>query len=263
MAKSIAPDASSTDEHAKGWAGLLNVASGHVPAAADAASRSPLWSIYGPIAQGNARPAFVVAQLGQALDGRIATPTGKSRYINCPDAIAHLHRLRALVDAVVVGVGTAIADDPQLSVREVEGPSPARVVIDPNFRMPDGLRLLRDGGAPVLAVQGRPGERPEGVTPVVVAPHAGRLAPRDIVAALAERGFKRILIEGGACTVSSFLAAGAVDRLHLSVAPVLIGSGPTGVNLPAIDELSDALRPEVTVHRLGSDVLYDCRFKGG
>ncbi|MEL6128139.1 MAG: RibD family protein, partial [Pseudomonadota bacterium] len=78
----------------------------------------------------------VVAQLGQTLDGRIATVTGASKYINGHSALDHLHRLRAHVDAVVVGVGTAIADDPQLTVRRVDGQSPARVVIDPRGRMP-------------------------------------------------------------------------------------------------------------------------------
>ena len=74
---------------------------------------------------------IAVGQIGQSLDGRIATPTGHSHYINGPAGLDHLHRLRALVDAVLVGVGTAIADDPQLTVRRVAGPNPARVVLDP------------------------------------------------------------------------------------------------------------------------------------
>ena len=82
-----------------------------------------------------------------------------------------------------------------------------------------------------------------------------------IVAALAQRGYKRILIEGGAATVSAFLAAGALHRLHLSIAPMVIGSGPIGVNLPPIDELEAALRPVTVTHHLGEDVLFDCQFK--
>ena len=74
---------------------------------------------------------IVVGQIGQSLDGRIATPKGHSHYVNGDDGLAHLHRLRALVDAVVVGIGTVLADDPQLTVRRVSGPHPARVVIDP------------------------------------------------------------------------------------------------------------------------------------
>ena len=77
----------------------------------------------------------IVGQVGQSLDGRVATATGHSKYINCPAGIEHLHRLRALVDIVVVGVGTALADDPQLTVRQVAGPQPARAVIDPRGRL--------------------------------------------------------------------------------------------------------------------------------
>jgi riboflavin-specific deaminase-like protein len=213
------------------------------------------------VAEGRGEPAFVIGQLGQSLDGRVATATGKSRYINGPEAIRHLHRLRALVDAVVVGVGTVIADDPQLSVREVEGPCPARVVIDPNFRMPDRARMLGDGAGPIYAIQTQARPRAEGVEPIIVPAANDGIAPGAIVAALAARGFRRILIEGGAKTVSAFLAARALHRLHLSIAPMVIGSGPMGVNLPPIDELDAALRPMTMTHQLGEDVVFDCAFE--
>jgi riboflavin-specific deaminase-like protein len=220
-----------------------------------------LWDLYAPVAEGRGEPAFVIGQLGQSLDGRVATATGKSRYINGPEAIRHLHRLRALVDAVVVGVGTVIADDPQLSVREVEGPCPARVVIDPNFRMPDCARMLGDGASPIYAIQAETRARAEGIEPIIVPAASDGIAPGAIVAALAARGFRRILIEGGAKTVSAFLAARALHRLHLSIAPMVIGSGPMGVNLPPIDELEAALRPTTLIHQLGEDVVFDCAFE--
>lgn len=242
----------------RAWPSLIELAAGRDPG--EAPADCPLWGLYRPVAEGRAEPAFVIGQLGQSLDGRVATATGKSRYINGPEAIRHLHRLRALVDAVVVGVGTVIADDPQLSVREVQGPCPARVVIDPNFRMPDCARMVGDGASPIYAVQCRPGARAAGVEPIVVPGRPGAVAPRAIVEALAARGFRRILVEGGAATVSAFLAARALHRLHLSVAPMVIGSGPVGVNLPPIDELDDALRPSAVAHRLGQDVVFDCAF---
>src|SRR6202142_3907459 len=105
---------------------------------------SEFWRLYAPVAGGQADPAYVIGQLGQSLDGRIATPTGRSHYINGPEAIRHLHRLRALVDAVIVGAGTVIADDPRLTVRLVEGPSPARVAIDPTGRLPATARIFAD-----------------------------------------------------------------------------------------------------------------------
>jgi diaminohydroxyphosphoribosylaminopyrimidine deaminase/5-amino-6-(5-phosphoribosylamino)uracil reductase len=244
----------------KVWPALVDLAAGGRGEEPPSAETCPLWSLYAPVAQGRASPAFVIGQLGQSLDGRVATATGKSRYISGPEAIRHLHRLRALVDAVVVGVGTVIADDPQLNVREVEGPCPARVVIDTNFRLPADARMTCDGAAPVYAIQSEARERPEGVRPIIIPRTGDGIAPADIVAALAQRGFKRILIEGGATTVSAFLAAGALHRLHLSIAPLVIGSGPVGINLPPIDELDCALRPRTMTHHLGSDVLFDCEF---
>jgi riboflavin biosynthesis pyrimidine reductase len=161
----------------------------------------------------------------------------------------------------VVGVGTVVADDPQLSVREVEGPCPARVVIDPNFRLPDCARMLGDGASPIYAIQSEDRARPAGIEPILVERTGDGIAPGAIVAALAARGFRRILIEGGARTVSAFLAARALHRLHLSIAPMVIGSGPMGVNLPPIDELDAALRPVTMTHQLGEDVVFDCAFE--
>jgi riboflavin biosynthesis pyrimidine reductase len=94
--------------------------------------------MFGPLRGGRVDALVVVGQFGQSIDARIATVTGHSRYINGPAGLAHLHRLRALVDAVLIGVSTAIADDPQLTVRRVAGPSPARVILDPKGRLPPG-----------------------------------------------------------------------------------------------------------------------------
>ena len=106
---------------------------------------SPWEDMFGPLRTGKIDALVVVGQIGQSLDGRIATTTGQSHYINGPAGLAHLHRLRALVDAVVVGVGTALADDPQLTVRRVAGPDPARVVIDPSGRLAPTRATVRRG----------------------------------------------------------------------------------------------------------------------
>jgi riboflavin-specific deaminase-like protein len=241
------------------WPLLLAMAAGQdVDHPVDSGGAPSFWNLYAPIAGAGEASVFVVAQLGQSLDGRIATPSGHSRYINGPEAIRHLHRLRALVDVVVVGIGTVIADDPRLTVRETEGPNPARVVIDPNFRLPAEACMLADDGSAVFAVQGCDGGRPSAMSAIVIEPRNGMIAPAAIIAALVERGFRRILIEGGASTVSAFLSAGVIDRLHISVAPILIGSGPIGVTLPPIDHMDGAKRPRTSIHRLGQDVLFDC-----
>src|ERR1043165_7825038 len=107
---------------------------------------APFEELFGPLRAGVARDILAVGQLGQSLDGRVATESGHSHYINGPAGLAHLHRRRALVDAVVVGIGTAIADDPQLTVRRVSGPQPVRVVIDARGRVSSGANLLVGDG---------------------------------------------------------------------------------------------------------------------
>ncbi|PZQ16123.1 MAG: deaminase [Ancylobacter novellus] len=205
--------------------------------------------------------SIVVAQLGQSLDGRVATVTGSSHFINGPGGIVHLHRLRALVDAVVVGVGTVCADDCRLTVRRVEGQAPARVVVDPAGRVPDDARVFADDGARRILIRAEGARRScvPGVETVHLRITAGQIAPFDVVAALARRGLRRILVEGGADTVSRFVAAEAVDRLHVMVAPLIVGSGRPGLVLAPVSELVQARRPATRTFPLpGGDVLFDC-----
>jgi diaminohydroxyphosphoribosylaminopyrimidine deaminase/5-amino-6-(5-phosphoribosylamino)uracil reductase len=215
-----------------------------------------------PLVNASPERPFVVAQLGQSLDGRIATPTGASKYINGPCALDFLHGLRASVDAVAVGIGTVLADDPLLTVRRVCGKSPARVIIDPNSKLPDKASCLNDDGAAVYVVRKTPDCHPHRAETLQLPIGEGGFEPRDIVAALFERGMRRILIEGGAVTISRFLAAGALDRLYILVAPVLFGCGHPSLQLPCIEEVDEALRPETRVFPLpGGDVLFDCSFR--
>jgi len=202
---------------------------------------------------------FVIAQLGQSLDGRIATLTGASRWINGRGALDHLHRLRANVDAVVVGVGTVVHDDPELTVRRVEGRNPARVVIDPNKRMPLTSRCLAQDGSRRIVFHRNPEQCAGMIEEIAVPDGAGFVDPNWIVKSLDARGMKKILIEGGARTVSSFIDAGAVDRLHVLVAPVILGSGIQGLSLSPIAAMAEARRPATRTHMLdGGDVLFDC-----
>jgi diaminohydroxyphosphoribosylaminopyrimidine deaminase / 5-amino-6-(5-phosphoribosylamino)uracil reductase len=216
--------------------------------------------IFGPLRRGQIDDLVVVGQCGQSIDARIATASGHSHYINGETGLIHLHRLRALVDAVVIGVGTAIADDPQLTVRRVEGPNPARVVIDPNGRLPSTARLLTADGIRRLIISAveAPAALPAGVEVVRLPVRDGQVGPAAIIAALAARGFCRILIEGGADTVSRFLAAGCLDRLHVLVAPIILGAGRSSLTLPPIERLDEAMRAPMRAHSLGGDVLLDC-----
>jgi riboflavin-specific deaminase-like protein len=221
---------------------------------------TPWADVFEPLRNGQIDDLVVVAQIGQSLDGRIATASGHSKYINGPAGLAHLHRLRALVDAVVVGVGTAIADDPQLTVRHVEGPHPARVVIDPKRRLPPGARVLADDGVRrlIVTIEGKH-HAAMGTAEIVALPAAGdRIAPAAILAALAKRGLRRILIEGGTNTVSAFYAAGCLDRLHVVVAPIILGDGRASLALPSLERADEAPRLSVRAHQLDDEMLFDC-----
>lgn len=240
------------------WERILSVKSGeNCLCCGDwSAAQSDALALYGALAQPGGDP-MVFAQIGQSLDGRIATETGDAQDISGVDGLAHLHRLRALADAVVIGVKTALHDDPQLTVRLADGTSPARVVIDPDGRLPNDARLLSDTSARRIIIQAVDKKRPDGVE-VIRLDRAPWIAPADILNTLTTMGFRRILIEGGGITIAQFLEAGLLDRLHVCVAPLLIGSGPQSLTTSPVGTLALARRPKTDVYNLGSDVLFDC-----
>lgn len=211
----------------------------------------------------------VIGQLGQSLDGRIATEEGHSHYINGPEDLLRLHRLRALVDAVVIGAGTATADNPRLTVRRTTGEHPVRVVLDPQARVPPDRTLFVNGAAPTLWLQegvaggDRPGPSAHVRILTLPAEPDGFFEPARVLALLRRRGLGPVLVEGGGRTVSRFLETGTLDRLHISVAPLLIGSGRPALTLPPIRRLDEALRPPVRHFRLGDDLLFDLSLATG
>ncbi|CAM5196785.1 hypothetical protein CDEF62S_03274 [Castellaniella defragrans] len=207
-------------------------------------------------------PDYVVAQIGQSLDGRIATATGHSCFVTGYASRVHLHRLRALVDAVIIGASTATLDDPQLTVRHISGTSPVRVVIDPNGRVPHGLRLFRDGGPATWHVVRDPADAAPRAQALILPPDVPSVT-QALLEALSRQGLRRILIEGGGTTISHFIQAGKVDRLHVVVAPFLMGSGRPALALASIDTLDQALRPAHRSYPMGEDRLYDLNLRNG
>jgi diaminohydroxyphosphoribosylaminopyrimidine deaminase/5-amino-6-(5-phosphoribosylamino)uracil reductase len=244
------------------WESLLALRHRGAPPPGHHTAPDEFVELYLPYAEVPRGRPFAVAHLGQSLDGRIATSAGASRWVTGEADLLHTHRMRALADAIVVGSGTLRHDDPQLTVRRCGGAHPVRVVIDSERRLAAHYRAFQDGAAPtlVLACADRlaAGER-LGQAEVIGLPRGGAgIAPGAIRAALARRGLHFLFIEGGGITISRFLAAGALDRLQITVAPVILGSGKPGLTLPEIVEPGQGLRPKLRRFSLGEDVLYDC-----
>ena len=181
---------------------------------------------------------FVVWKVAATLDGRVAAADGTSRWITGAAAREAVHRLRATCDAVVVGAGTALIDDPQLTVRDADGQvtgrQPLRVVVDRRGRLPATARV-RDDAAPTLVSR------------------AG--TPAELLAELFDRGVRRVLVEGGPTLAAAFLRAGLVDEALVHLAPTLLGAGPSLVGDLGIRTIGDALSLEIIdVTPLGGDV---------
>ncbi|MCO6390977.1 riboflavin deaminase [Aliihoeflea aestuarii] len=240
------------------WASLVAARDG-APDAQDgwSAAEKAAWSLYEPLLGSN-EGSVVFAQIGQSLDGRVATVDGDAADISGSEGLKHLHRCRALADCVVVGANTAIQDDPRLTVRLVSGDDPARVVIDPRGRLGDDAAMMAGKGGRCLVVQCCDRTRPEGIETIMVPASHDGVDPAAILTALVERGFRRIMIEGGGITIGRFFDAGLIDRLHVSIAPLIIGAGPSSLTARPISLLSEARRPTSRVYGLATDIVIDC-----
>lgn len=222
----------------------------------DAACHPLFAPLHAPVPAGC---SFVLGRVAQSLDGFIATRGGESVWISGPDDLRHTHQLRALCDAVVVGARTVRADDPRLTTRFVSGPSPVRVVLDPERRLTDAYRVFHDGPETLLLCAPELANVPgPGIARALAVPRGpAGLDVEGILALLRARGLRRIFVEGGGVTVSRFLAAGALDRLHVTVAPLVMGGGVPAFPLPPVDRLEEGRRFAWTVHRIGADILLD------
>lgn len=225
--------------------------------------RHALIDLYLPITSATAARPVTVGHLGQSLDGFIATHSGESQFVTGEENILHLHRMRALCDAVVVGAGTVAADDPQLTTRLVPGPNPLRVVLDPTRRLAAHFKVFTDDSAETLYIctdaLAQPGETRFGQAQIhTVSDVPNGMDAAAVLRLLRSRGCCRIFVEGGGVTVSMFLQADLLDRLQVAIAPLIIGSGRPAIRLPARDALSECRRPRYRVFRMGGDVFFDC-----
>jgi diaminohydroxyphosphoribosylaminopyrimidine deaminase / 5-amino-6-(5-phosphoribosylamino)uracil reductase len=222
-----------------------------------AGGTGPLFdALNAPVATGR---SFVLGRIAQSLDGYIATRNGESVWISGPEDIRHTHQLRALSDAVVVGSRTIRVDNPRLTTRLVAGPNPVRVVLDPELRLEPGWRVFQEGPETLLlCAPDRASGTRHGAASVLAVPRGPEgLEIDSILTLLRERGLKRIFVEGGGITVSRFLAAGALDRLHVTVAPLVMGGGVPALPLPPVSRLEDGRRFAWNAYRIGGDILLD------
>jgi riboflavin-specific deaminase-like protein len=217
------------------------------------------------------RPSLTV-HYAQTLDGRIATSTGNSQWISGEHSLRLAHELRAAHDAVMVGVGTVIADNPRLTVRLVAGSQPLRVVVDSTLRVPLDSAVLTDGVAPtlLLTTSAAPARRVADVlklgASVAVLPTdaAGRVDLRASLQELWRREVRTVLLEGGARMITAAMADRLVDRLTVCIAPKVVGAGIEAVGNLDILKLDDAVTFESASFRpLGEDIIFEGRLRQG
>jgi len=205
---------------------------------------------------------FVQIKLAQSLDGRIATRTGDSRWITGRLARTEVHRLRRRFASVLVGAETAIEDDPLLTVRHVEGPDPARIVLDGRGRIPLERRMFSEDGRTIVVTATMPEEREEnlrarGVEVWRIPGDGDRVDLSALLSRLGEEGIDSLLVEGGGETAAAFLEEGLVDKVALFIAPIIVGGKGS---VPAVggtgaERIADALRlRDVRLRFLGDDL---------
>jgi len=208
---------------------------------------------------------LVVGHLAQSLDGCIAQADGESHWISGEADLDHTHRLRAFCDAVLVGAETVARDDCQLTVRRVEGPHPIRVVLDPHARLTTERKMFQVAEGSTIWVMGEESAPKEGLNTTVEVVYLpckdGIFELGALMQLLQQRGCRRVFVEGGGVTISHFLQAGLLDRLHIAMAPVLIGGGRPTMGRALGETLADCPRPAVRVHSMGHDWLFDCDFR--
>lgn len=211
---------------------------------------------------------FVTLKLAQTLDGRIATTLGESKWISSCASRVKAHGLRAEASAVLVGRGTVDADDPALSVRHMDGPDPAKIVLDSRLEISRDAKIF-DGEALILAAAHGVSKKKieamveRGARVWVCMPKDGRPMLRDVLSRAGAEGITHVLIEGGGTVAASAMRDRLVDRLAVFIAPAILGKGIESVGDLGITRMADAiLLNEVDVDWTGRDLFYTARLTG-
>lgn len=214
-----------------------------------------------------ARP-YVILNAAMTLDGKIATAAGDSK-ISCEEDLDRIHRLRASVDAVMVGVGTVLADDPFLTVRRVKGRNPLRVVVDNLAKTPPHAKVLDGSARTIIAVTSRAPKqnvkslRAKGAQVIAIGRKEVNL--RRLLERLHALGVRRLLLEGGATLNWGMLKRGLVDEVRIAVAPKIVGGSEarTLVGGSGFARISESIGLEmVAIDRIGEDLLLTYKVRG-
>ena len=210
---------------------------------------------------------LVTLKFAQTLDGRIATATGNSQWISSEKFQRLAHRLRAINDAVMVGIDTVLADDPQLTVRLVRGRNPTRVILDSRLRIPLDARVVssQETVPTIIATTSHADEkklaslREAGIEVLVIREdEEGKVDLRELLGALGKRGISSVLVEGGAGVITSLLRQNLVDKMVVAVAPKIMGKGIEAVGELNIREVSQTLKLSFKkVYRAGEDLIIE------
>jgi len=211
----------------------------------------------------------ITIKFAETLDGKIAAENGSSKWISGPASRRFAHGLRARHDAVLVGIGTVLKDDPALSVRLVKGRDPAKIVVDPRLRIPLASQLIKNARHTktiIFTTSKAPGSKiksleKKGIIVIPFSSKAKRIDPKKMVRILYAIGIKSIMVEGGRGIITSFLKSGLKQKVIAIISPKILGSGIDSVGYLGIKSIKKALNLRLkSVTRLGNDVVL--RFKG-
>jgi diaminohydroxyphosphoribosylaminopyrimidine deaminase/5-amino-6-(5-phosphoribosylamino)uracil reductase len=212
---------------------------------------------------------FITVKFAQTLDGRIATATGNSQWLSSSASRRLAHRLRTHYDAVMVGIGTVITDDPQLTVRLVRGRNPTRIVLDSRLRVPLEAKVLtnQEAAPTIIATTSKAGNdkltalRQMGIEVLIVPQdEQGNVALPHLLEALSKRGISSVLVEGGSEIITSLLRLKLADKLVVIVAPKLLGRGIEAVGDLNITEVGQALELSFSrTYHSGEDLVIEAK----
>ena len=201
---------------------------------------------------------FLIGQIGQSLDGKIALNNGNSHYINEKESILYLHCLRAVCDGVLVGVNTIIKDNPLLTTRKIKGSNPVRLIIDPSLKLSNRYKIFKDDNRNIIFTNSNKQKK---INNTLIIKFPKKNFTNNIFKYLKKTSFKNILVEGGPTTLSNFIEMKLLNYMQFIISPTLIGSGIDSLKLKPITNLKNAIRVKNTISKLGKEIVITLNLK--